>query len=674
MKKWQKLWQKTDVFLDFFVRYGTMKTNKIVMYRNSIGNRFSGTNTDFMHSGRETWSLQTGFFLWKNTDTEKTNQTGQKGEIMERTVATLKERIRAGSAKIPAQKVIKGGILVNVMSSEIYPADIAIYKDMIAAVGDVEPYIGPETEIIDAEGKYLVPGMIDGHIHSECSKLSITSYAKAVVPHGTTSMISGLDEYISVSDLDGLREILDEVKKSPLKVFWGAPYKTPYTVPQSTVSFNFNKDVHETVQQWPECYGVWETVTEFVQEEDEDTLSAISQAFHNRLPVFGCAPMARGTKLNGYLCSGVRLDHESYDHEEVVEKMRKGMHMLIRESCVTHFLAENIRAVTEVNPAFARRVSFCTDDVTATDILSKGHMDHVVRLAIAAGVDPMTAIQMATINSAEAYRIDHLVGSICPGRIADILFVDSLEDFKVSKVMTNGQMVAEDHHITYDLKAPKRSPIFQGPLKCKKTTKEDFEYKVPIQNGTAKVLSMDVQGPFVRKRRDVVLRVENGVVQPDTEQDAIMVSVLERFGKNGNRSLAFCSGWKLKNGAMASTCAPDDNNLVVMGSSAEDMSIAVNYLIEQGGGQVVVENGKVLEFLPLPVGGIVSDAEPEEIAAMEKKIDEAARKIGSDLPNPMMYMFFLPITAIPDYALTDVGPVDYRALTTYDPILELTEE
>lgn len=604
----------------------------------------------------------------------KDGVSSRKETNMERTVATLKERIRAGSAKIPAEKVIRGGMLVNVMFSEIYPADIAVYKDMIAAVGDVEPYVGPDTEVIDATGKYLVPGLIDGHIHSECSKLSITSYAKAVVPHGTTSMISGLDEYISVSNLEGLQEIFAEIKQSPLKVFWGAPYKTPYTVPQSTVSFNFNKDVHEMVQKWPECYGVWETVTEFVQEEDEDTLGAIAEAYKNNLPVFGCAPMARGTKLNGYLCSGVRLDHESYDHEEVVEKMRKGMHMLIRESCVTHFLAENIRAVTEVNPAFARRVSFCTDDVTATDILSKGHLDHVVRLAIQAGVDPMTAIQMATINSAEAYRIDHLVGSICPGRIADILFVDNLEEFTVAKVMTNGQMVAENHHISYELKAPARSPIFKGQLKCKMTTKEDFEYKVPIQNGKAKVLSMDVKGPFVRKRRDVELKVANGVIQPDTQQDAIMVSVLERFGKNGNKSLAFCSGWKLKNGAMASTCAPDDNNLVVMGSSAEDMSIAVNHLIEQGGGQVVVENGKVIEFLPLPVGGIVSDEEPEVIAELEKKIDEAARRIGSDLPNPMMYMFFLPITAIPDYALTDVGPVDYCALTTYDPVLELVEE
>ena len=592
---------------------------------------------------------------------------------MERSIPTLKERIRAGRGKIPAHKVIRGGQLVNVMSSDIYPADVAVYKDMIAAVGDVSDYIGPDTEIIDAKGRYLVPGLIDGHIHSECSKLSITSYAKAVVPHGTTSMISGLDEYISVSGLDGLKEVLAEVKRSPLKVFWGAPYKTPYTVPQSTVAYNFTKETHAEVQQWPECFGVWETVREFLQEEDEDTLGAISLAFQNRLPVFGCAPMARGNDLNGYLCAGVRLDHESYDHEEVVEKMRKGMHMLIRESCVTHFLAENIRAVTEVNPAFARRVSFCTDDVTATDILSKGHLDNVVRLAMDAGVEPMTAIQMATINSAEAYRIDHLVGSICPGRIADILFVDDLRAFRVERVMAGGSMAAENGQLSYRLDPPERSSVLKGALKCALTTADDFTYHVPVQNGAADVLAMDVKGPFVRKRRDVTLKVENGAVQPDPEQDVALVSVLERFGRNGNRSLAFCSGWKLRKGAMASSAAPDDNDLVVMGVSPSDMSIAANYLIERGGGQVVVADGEILEFLPLPIGGIVSDAEPAEVAEQEKRIDLAARSLGSDLPNPMMYMFFLPITAIPDYAITDVGPVDYCNLTTFDPVLGLRE-
>lgn len=589
---------------------------------------------------------------------------------MKYTVENLKTLVRAGRGIIPATLVIRGGQLVNVMSEEIYPADVAIYKDTVVAIGDVEEYIGEETEILDAQGKFITPGLIDGHIHSECSKLSITSYAKAVVPCGTTSMISGLDEYISVAGLDGLQEVFEEIDKSPLKVFWGAPHQTPYTIPQSTISYNFTGETHKVVQQWDRCFGVWETVREFIQEEDENTLEAIVQARKNRLPIFGCAPMARGKELNGYLCAGIRLDHESYNHEEVVEKMRNGMHMLIRESSVTHFLEENIKAVTEVNPAFARRVSFCTDDVTATDVLEKGHLDNVVRLAIQAGVRPITAIQMATINSAEAYRIDHIIGSVSPGKIADILLVDDLTKFKVDTVITNGNVVAKNKKLVYAFQAPKRSERLTSKLKCEKVKAQDFMYRVNQENGKVKVLSMDVIGPFVRKRRDAILNVVNHYVQPDIENDVLMVSVIERFGKNGNKSLGFCSGWKLKKGAMASSAAPDDNNIVVLGANANDMAMAVNHLIENGGGQVVVCDGRVVEFLPLPVGGICSDDEPSEIARCEKLLSRAANMLGCDLPEPLMYMFFLPITAIPDYAITDVGPIDCIALKVFNPILE----
>lgn len=594
---------------------------------------------------------------------------------MEKTVKNLKTLIRAGKGEIPADTVVLNGNLVNVMTSEIYHADVAIYEDTIVAIGDVEDYIGEDTKTIDATGKYLSPGLIDGHIHIECSKLSMTSFAKAVVPCGTTSVVSSLDQYIAVSGLEGLKEVMEEIKGLPLKVFWGAPYKTPYTIPKSTVAFNFDPSVHAEVQKWDECVGVWETVTESVTEEDEDTLGALEEGFKNRLPILGCAPMARGKTLNAYLSAGVRLDHESYDHEEVIEKMRKGMHMVIRESSVTHFLEENIKAVTEVNPALARRVSFCTDDVTATDVMNKGHMDNVVRLAMKAGVDPMTAIQMGSINSAESYRIDHLVGSISPGRLADILIVDSPENFNVEAVISKGKLVAENKKLNYDIQPPKRSSILKDTMKCDKTSKEDFEYKVNIKNGKAKVLSMNLEGPgpFVRKRRDVELNVVDGVVMPDTQQDVAMVSVLERFGRNGNKSLAFCSGWSLKKGAMASSAAPDDNNLIVLGVDANDMSIAANYLIEKGGGQVIVADGKILDFLPLPIGGIVSDLEPEEVSNREELLNKVAKDLGCMLPEPLMYMFFLPITSIPDYAITDVGPVDYRNLTTFDPVLELIE-
>lgn len=593
---------------------------------------------------------------------------------MKEKIEQLRQVIRAARCEIPADTIVSGGTLVNVMTGECYQADISIFGDTIVGVGEGEPHKGPLTTIIDATGYYLTPGLIDGHIHSECSKMSITSYSKAVVPHGTTSMISGLDEYTVVSGLDGLREIFEEVKGVPLRVFWGAPFRTPYTVPESTVAFNFNAQAHSVVQKWPECYGVWETIREYVNDGDEDTLAAVVQARENRLPVFGCAPMARGKELDAYLCTGARMDHESYDHEEALEKMRKGMHMILRESSVTHFLEENIKVITQVNPALARRVSFCTDDVTASDVLKRGHLDNAVRMAIRAGMDPITAIQMGTINSAEAYRIDHIVGSITPGRKADILLIDRPESFQVQKVISGGKLIAENGKLNYDLKPPKRSPLLSSKLKCKPTTKEDFQYRVSIRNGTAKVLSMDVKSAFVRKRRDVELKVVNGIVQPDPQNDVAMVSVLERFGRNGNKSLAFCSGWHLKSGAMASSCAPDDNNIVVMGVDAGDMSAAVNYLIEQGGGQVLVKDGQIVQFLPLPIGGIVSDEEPEEISRKEREVNRAASELGCDLEEPLMFMFFLPITAVPDYAITDGGPVDVNQTAYFDPILELTEQ
>ncbi|WP_099203640.1 adenine deaminase C-terminal domain-containing protein [Miniphocaeibacter massiliensis] len=590
---------------------------------------------------------------------------------MKRTVDDLKQYIRAGRAINKATLVVKNGKFVNVMTKEIYDANVAIYKDMVVAVGNVDDYIDDKTEIVDAKGMYITPGLIDGHIHSECSKMSITSYSKAVVPRGTTSMVSGLDEYISVSGLEGLQEVLEEMRRSPLKVFWGTPYKTPYTFPKSTVAFNITADVHRQVQKWDDCHGVWEIVREAVIEEDEDTLGAISAAMENNLPLFGCAPMARGKDLNGYLCSGVRLDHESYSHEEVVEKMRNGMHMIMRESEVTPFMLENIRAATEVNPYLTRRISYCTDDVTSSDILEHGHLDSVVRKAIKAGIEPITAVQMGTINSAEAYRLDHLIGSVSPGRLADILLVDNLEDFNVKKVIVEGKVVAEEGKLSFRLDPPERSSILKGKLKAELTAKEDFEYKVNINEGTATVLSMDVRGPFVRKRKDIELEVKNGIVQLDTSKDVAMVSVIERFGRNGNKSLAFCSGWNISKGAMASSAAPDDNNIVVMGVNAEDMSLAVNHLIKEGGGQIVVRDGEIVDYLPLPVGGIVSDIEPEEMSKREKEINASAWELGCKLEQPLMYMFFLPITAIPDYAITDVGPVDCINLTTFDPIINL---
>lgn len=586
----------------------------------------------------------------------------------------LKEYIQSGGAKIPSETVIQNGQLVNVMTNEIYPADIAIYKGKIVAVGDVADYIGEDTQIIDAKGNYLVPGLIDGHNHIECSKMSMTSFSKAVVPYGTTSVVSGLDEYISVAGTDGLKEVFAEIEQLPLRVYWGAPYKTPYTIPPSTIAFNITPEVQKEVQSWPQCFGIWETVREAVQTLDQDTMEALALAHNNHLPIFGCAPMARGKDLNEYLAAGIRLDHESYDHQELVEKARKGMHVLIRESSVTNFLAENIRAVTEVNSAIGRRTSFCTDDIHATDILKNGHVDHLVRLAIQAGVAPMVAIQMATINSAEAYRIDDQVGSLSPGRYADILFVESLEAFQVGTVISKGEVVARNNQMAVDLAAPKRSVQLASKLKLEKTTAETFEYNVPMDRGKAKIRAIESHGAFVRKEKFVELDVRDGKIAFDVEKDVAMVSVLERFGQNGNKALGFVAGWGLKRGAMASSSSPDDNNLIVMGTNSRDMSLAVNTLIDCGGGQVIVVDGEVVSLLKLPIGGIVADEDPETLAASEHSLHEGIKILGGSVPDPMFYMSFLPITAIPDLAITDVGNVDCVTLEIFDPITELIPE
>lgn len=588
------------------------------------------------------------------------------------TTELLSEYIDAGAGRIKADMAVVGGTLINVNTSEYYAADVAIYKGKIVAVeSDISDYIDENTKIIDAKGKYLAPGLIDCHIHVECSKMSMTRFAEAVVPHGTTSIVSGLDEYISVLGVDGLEKIFEEIDASPMKVFWALPYKTPYTIPKSTIAYNVTAKDHAKYHQDSRCFGIWELVREAVKTKDQDTLEAICLAKKYHRPIFGCSPLATGKELNEYLMSGVRVDHESYDHKEFLEKARKGMHTIIRESAVTKFLKENIRAITEGAPGMARHTSFCSDDVHARGILKEGHIDHMVHLAIKCGASPMTAIQMATINAAEAYQIDDMVGSIAPGKDADILLVDQPGTFNVQTVISKGMLVTENGENKFDYVTPLRDGALLHTVKHAPLSADDFATHVDISEGTALVETINSIGPFMRKRRDVELLVKGGIVQPSAEKDVALVSVVERFGINGNVSKGFISGWSFKKGAIATTSSPDDNNLVVAGANTEDMALAANTLIENGGGQIVVIDGKIVSFLPLPIAGIASDLTPEELAKKENELDEAAKSIGSTLPDPIFYLSFLPITAIPDLAITDGGNVDYTKLSYFDPILEL---
>ncbi len=554
----------------------------------------------------------------------------------------------AAAAARPADLVVTGGRLVNVFTEEIYPADVAVAGERIVAVGDVSEYVGEGTIIVDAAGRHLVPGLIDGHIHLECSKLSVTV----------------------VAGLAGVREFLDEARQSPLSLFWAAPAKMPYTYPESTVGFTFGPEQHREAQAWPECVGIWETVQEFITERDDKVLGALDLAARNRLPVFGCAPMASGKRLATLLCAGVRADHECYSAAETLEKLRSGMYVMLRESSVAHFLDENIKAVTE-GGAKTDRVGFCTDDVTAYDILRQGHLDRLVRMAIGHGIEPLKAIQMATINCAQIYRIDDQVGSISPGRLANILLVGDLAAFGVERVIAKGWLVAEHGQMIRSAEPPPRSHGLLRTFQNRRVQPSDFLFRVDGAAGAVRVLSMRMSQdvPFVRKRREATLAVQDGVVYPDLEQDVLYVTVVERFGKTSHHPVAFISGFGLREGAMASSASPDDNNILCIGTNPADISEAVNRVAGAGGGQVVVRGGEVLAWLPLPIGGIVADLPPEEMAIEEAKLDDAARQLGCTFASPFMYMIFLSVTAIPDYAMTDLGLIDCVNLRVVSPVL-----
>jgi adenine deaminase len=291
-------------------------------------------------------------------------------------------------------------------------------------------------------------------------------------------------------------------------------------------------------------------------------------------------------------------------------------------------------------------------------------------MAIRMGVPPLTAIQMATINGAEALKIANKVGSISPGLAADILLVEDLDDFRVSTVIAKGRLAARDGRLVSDLPPPPRSAAITKTFKVDRVTRDDLLVRADTADKEIPVLTLAVTPDkiFVRKRRDITVPVRDGIVEADPAKDVQYVCVVERYGKTRNRPVAFTSGFGLRSGALATSTAPDDNNVVCVGTNPDDMAVAINHIIDNQGGQVVVDGGKVVSFLSLPIGGIVSDIEPREMAEKEQALDEAARGLGCGLPWPFMYMFVLQITAIPDYAITDLGAIDCVRLKVVDPL------
>lgn len=560
-----------------------------------------------------------------------------------------------------AETVIRNARLVNVCTREILEnVDVAIACGRIALVGDASHCIGKSTKIIDAGGQLIAPGFLDGHIHIESSMMTPVEYAAAVLPHGTTGIYYDPHEITNVLGIKGMELMVEDAAKMPLKAMLTVPSCVPAVpgfedsgaeIDAADIAELMKRDCTVGLGEMMNFPGIVGSAPPTHAIVDETLKADKVVTGHYSIPETGAG-------LNAYIASGVRCCHESTRMEDALEKMRLGMYALMREGSAWHDLQEVCRAITE-HKVDSRYAVMISDDTHPHTLVSGGHMDHIIRRALSFGVDFVTAVQMVTLNCAQCFKMDHELGAIAPGKCADIVFIDNERDVNITRVMVDGDVVAENGKLTFEL------PKSEFPAWAMETVHIGEEitpdtFKVM----TAKKDSVDVRaieiipvhvGDYERR---VTLKVENGEVKSDVEQDVLKTFVFERHKATGKHGVGFTKGFHVKCGAMASTVAHDAHNLLVIGTNDEDMALAANTLINCGGGEVIVKNGKVLACVPLPFAGLMSTDSAEAMDAKVAELEKAWAEIGCDIQSPFMTMALIPLACLPELRLTDRGLVD----------------
>lgn len=560
----------------------------------------------------------------------------------------------------PAELVIKNANLINVCTKEVMPnTDVAISCGRIALVGDAGHCIGEGTTVLDANGTYIAPGFLDAHIHVESSMMSVGEYARAVIPHGTTGIYMDPHEICNVLGLEGVKCMVEDSRRTPLKTMVTTPSCVP-AVPgfEDTGSSIGPADVARTME-WDSVVGLGEMMNfPGILGSTDHAHGVVGETLKAGKIVTGHYSMPEtGRGLNAYIASGVRCCHESTRAEDALAKMRLGMYALFREGSAWHDLREVVKSITEhkIDTRFAVMIS---DDTHPHTLLEQGHLDHIVRRAVQEGVDPVTAIQMVTINPAQCYQMDHELGSIAPGKCADIVFLDNLEDLNVTRVLIDGRVVAENGRMAIEFE-PYRYPEWATHSMNVKGEITPDSFKIPAKGDevTARVIEIIPLkvGTFERHIR---LKVKDGFVGADVEQDVLKAVVFERHHATGAAGYGFVKGFGIKNGAMASTVAHDAHNLLVVGTNDEDMALAANTLIQCGGGMAVVSGGRVLGTVPLPIAGLMNDRPVEEMSRIVDGLSDAWREIGCEAGSPFMTMALIPLACLPELRLTNRGLVD----------------
>ncbi len=557
------------------------------------------------------------------------------------TVASLADRIDQGRGVVPADLVLKGARVFDLITGDLVPTDVAICGDTIVGVfGDYRGRVE-----LDFTGRILVPGFIDTHLHIESSLVTPFEFDRCVSPHGVTTAICDPHEIANVCGLTGINYFLEASSRTLMDIRVQLSSCVPSTHMETTGAILEAADIAPLMDH-PRVIGLAEFMNyPGVVNRDPGCMAKL-EAFKGR-HIDGHAPLLRGNDLNAYIAAGILTEHEATSAPEALEKLRKGMRILVREGSVSKDLHALAPLLTD---RFAPYLCFCTDDRNPLDIAEHGHLDHVIRTAIALGATPLTAFRMASLSAAEAFGLKDR-GLIAPGKRADIVVIDTLESCRVEAVFTGGVRISDDAFAARQI----IPPVARNSVKAQPA--EPHHFRTGGNRVDTAVIGI-IPGKIITDHLTYQIAPEDGDKRPDIARDLVKIAVLERHGKNGNRTTGFVKGFGLQRGAIASTVCHDHHNIAIVGADYADMAMAANRLGEIEGGLVVVEGGRVLAELALPVAGLMSLESFEVVHRDLVALRAAARSLGVTLDEPFLQLAFLCLPVIPHLKITDHGMVD----------------
>ncbi|MHB8119099.1 MAG: adenine deaminase [Methanothrix sp.] len=567
------------------------------------------------------------------------------GEGSSMVMCPLEELIAAARGEIEVDLLLEGASVANLLSGEVHRADVAIHKGRIAGFDCISA-----RQTLELEGKIIAPGFIDSHVHIESSMVTVPEYARAVVPRGTTTVVADPHEIANVWGEAGIRYMLESSRDVPLNVFVMLPSCVPATNLE-TAGAAMDADALAGLMQEEGVLGLAEVMNyPGVIFRDPEMMKKLRLAGGKRID--GHAPGLTGRDLSAYISAGIRSDHECTSIDEAREKLRSGMYIMLREGSAAKNLLDLLPLVTAKN---ARQFLFVSDDRHPADILREGHIDFMVRAAIKQGLDPIIALQIASLNAAQYFGLSDL-GAIAPGYRADIAVLDELEHPRAVLVIKDGKVVAQDGELTVPLKAP----VMAGHKSMHIGLIGLRSFEIVAEKGPARVIGV-VPHQIITKSLLLSPKIQDGKVVSDIDRDMLKMAVVERHKATGNVGLGLVQGFGLRSGALATSVAHDSHNIAAVGATDEEMLAAVMAVKQMGGGLVAVAEGKVKASLPLPVAGLLSEKCMRDVARGIAECIDAAHTMGCKLDDPFMTLSFLCLPVIPELKLTDKGLVDVKA-------------